>query len=81
MYGVGISREGEIIEIAGSPRASSTSSGSWYAYKASVSGQGKDNVRTFLQQNKAISREIEDQVQPERCQAEASARNGERCCP
>jgi recombination protein RecA len=61
MYGVGISREGEIIEL-GVAEGIIDKSGSWYAYKGERIGQGKDNVRTFLQQNKAISREIEDQV-------------------
>jgi recombination protein RecA len=61
MYGVGISREGEIIEL-GSSQGIIEKSGSWYSYKGERIGQGKDNVRTFLQQNKAISREIEDQI-------------------
>jgi recombination protein RecA len=61
MYGVGISREGEIIEL-GVAEGIIDKSGSWYSYKGERIGQGKDNVRTFLQQNKAISREIEDQI-------------------
>jgi recombination protein RecA len=61
MYGVGISREGEIIEL-GVAEGIIDKSGSWYSYKGERIGQGKDNVRTFLQQNKAIAREIEDQV-------------------
>jgi recombination protein RecA len=61
MYGVGISREGEIIEL-GVAAGIIDKSGSWYSYKGERIGQGKDNVRTFLQQNKAISREIEDQI-------------------
>ena len=61
MYGVGISREGEIIEL-GSDQAIIEKSGSWYSYKGERIGQGKDNVRNFLQQNKAIAREIEDQI-------------------
>ena len=61
MYGVGISREGEIIEL-GSSQGIIDKSGSWYSYKGERIGQGKDNVRTFLQQNKVIAREIEDQI-------------------
>jgi recombination protein RecA len=61
MYGQGISREGEIIELA-SAHGIIDKSGAWYSYKGERIGQGKDNVRTFLQQNKEISREIEDQV-------------------
>src|SRR6202046_193164 len=61
MYGVGISREGEVIEL-GSQQGIIDKAGAWYSYKGERIGQGKDNVRTFLQQNKAISREIEDQI-------------------
>ena len=61
MYGQGISREGEIIEL-GSAQGIIDKSGAWYSYKGERIGQGKDNVRNFLQQNKAIARDIEDQV-------------------
>jgi recombination protein RecA len=61
MYGVGISREGEIVDL-GSTEGIIEKSGSWYSYKGERIGQGKDNARTFLQQNKAIAREIEDQI-------------------
>src|SRR6202049_96439 len=61
MYGVGISREGEIIEL-GSSQGIIDKSGSWYSYKGERIGQGKDNVRNFLQQNKVIAREIEEQI-------------------
>src|ERR1700758_3092503 len=61
MYGSGISREGEIIDLA-SAQGIIEKSGSWYSYKSSRIGQGKDNVRTFLQSNKEIAREIEEQV-------------------
>jgi len=61
MYGQGISREGEIIEL-GSAQGIIDKSGAWYSYKGERIGQGKDNVRNFLQQNKAIARDIEDQI-------------------
>jgi recombination protein RecA len=61
MYGVGISREGEIIEL-GSQQGIIDKAGAWYSYKGERIGQGKDNVRTFLQQHPEISREIEEQV-------------------
>jgi recombination protein RecA len=61
MYGVGISREGEIIEL-GSQQGIIDKSGAWYSYKGERIGQGKDNVRTFLQQHPQIAREIEEQV-------------------
>jgi recombination protein RecA len=61
MYGQGISREGEIIELA-SAQGIIDKAGAWYSYKGNRIGQGKDNVRVFLQSNKEIAREIEDQV-------------------
>ena len=61
MYGAGISREGEIIDL-GSAQGIIEKSGAWYSYKGTRIGQGKDNVRVFLQQNKELAREIEDQV-------------------
>jgi recombination protein RecA len=61
MYGQGISREGEIIELASSVGIIEKS-GAWYAYKGSRIGQGKDNARAYLQSNKEVAREIEEQV-------------------
>jgi recombination protein RecA len=61
MYGQGISREGEIIELA-STLGIIEKSGAWYAYKGSRIGQGKDNARGYLQSNKDVAREIEEQV-------------------
>jgi recombination protein RecA len=61
MYGSGISREGEIIDL-GSTQGIIEKSGAWYSYKGSRIGQGKDNARTFLQENKAVAREIEEQI-------------------
>ena len=61
MYGQGISREGEVIELA-STHGIIDKSGAWYSYKGNRIGQGKDNVRNFLQANKEMAREIEDQV-------------------
>src|SRR5438445_2493089 len=61
MYGQGISREGEIIELA-SAQGIIEKSGAWYSYKGNRIGQGKDNARNYLLANKEIAREIEDQV-------------------
>ena len=61
MYGQGISREGEIIELA-SAQGIIEKSGAWYSYKGNRIGQGKDNARTYLLSNKEIAREIEDLV-------------------
>jgi recombination protein RecA len=61
MYGLGISHEGEIIEI-GSNHGIIEKSGSWYSYKGERIGQGKENTREFLKTHPQISREIEDQI-------------------
>src|ERR1700677_5001324 len=61
MYGSGISREGEIIEI-GAAQGIIDKSGSWYSYNGERIGQGKDNTRTFLQQHAEMAKEIEDKI-------------------
>jgi recombination protein RecA len=61
MYGQGISREGEIIELA-SAQGIIEKSGAWYAYKGNRIGQGKDNARAYLQANREVAREIEELV-------------------
>src|SRR5262247_2005556 len=61
MYGTGISREGEIIEL-GVLHGFVEKSGSWYSYKGERIGQGKDNTRVFLQQHAEIARDIEGQL-------------------
>jgi len=61
MYGEGISREGEIIEL-GAAQNIIDKAGAWYSYKGERIGQGKENVREFLKNNPKIAREIEDQV-------------------
>ena len=61
MYGQGISREGEIIDLA-SAQDIIEKSGAWYSYKGNRIGQGKDNARAFLQSNPDVAREIEAEV-------------------
>jgi len=61
MYGTGISREGELIEL-GVLHNLVEKSGSWYSYKGERIGQGKDNARVFLQQHKDIAQDIEQQL-------------------
>jgi recombination protein RecA len=61
MYGQGISREGEIIEL-GSNHGIIEKSGSWYSYKGERIGQGKENAREFLRGNPSIAQEIEEQI-------------------
>jgi recombination protein RecA len=76
MYGQGISREGEIIELASS-LGIIEKSGAWYAYKGNRIGQGKDNARAYLQSNREVAREIEDQVRT-RLLPPRQQRNGEQ---
>jgi recombination protein RecA len=61
LYGQGISREGEIIDM-GAEANVLEKSGSWYAYNGEKIGQGKDNAREFLKENPALSVEIENRV-------------------
>jgi recombination protein RecA len=58
LYGEGISREGEIIEL-GVQNGFVEKSGAWYSFKGMRIGQGKDNVRNFLKENPEITAEIE----------------------
>ncbi|MEO5574125.1 MAG: recombinase RecA [Gammaproteobacteria bacterium] len=61
LYGEGISREGEIIEI-GAREGFIEKSGAWYSYGGNRIGQGKDNVRAYLKEHREIAQEIEDKI-------------------
>ena len=61
LYGEGISREGEIIDL-GVTHKIVDKSGAWYAYQGDKIGQGKDNSREFLRANPTLAREIENKV-------------------
>ncbi len=61
LYGEGISRQGEIIDM-GVEAGVVEKSGAWYAYKGEKIGQGKDNAREFLRENAALAVEIENKV-------------------
>ena len=58
MYGTGISKEGEIVDIAVEDGIIDKS-GSWYSYKGNKIGQGRETVKALLKENKEISDEIE----------------------
>ena len=58
LYGEGISREGELIKL-GVEHGFIDKSGAWYSYQGDKIGQGKDNVRKFLQDNPHIAEEVE----------------------
>ena len=61
LFGEGISREGEIIDM-GVVAKIVEKSGAWYAYNGEKIGQGRDNAREFLRENPALAREIENKV-------------------
>ena len=61
LYGEGISREGEIIEL-GVEHKIVDKAGAWYAYNGEKIGQGKDNVREFLKTRPEMAKEIEAKI-------------------
>ncbi len=61
LYGEGISREGEIIDL-GVQAGIIEKSGAWYSYAGNRIGQGKDNVRNFLKGNQDMALEIEQKI-------------------
>jgi len=61
LYGEGISREGEIVDL-GVQAGLVDKSGAWYSYNGTRIGQGKDNARTYLKEHPAVAREIEEQI-------------------
>ncbi|HMM53877.1 MAG TPA: recombinase RecA [Candidatus Desulfobacillus sp.] len=61
LYGEGISREGEIIELGVSHKLIEKS-GAWYSYNGERIGQGKDNAREYLREHPETAREIENKV-------------------
>jgi recombination protein RecA len=61
LYGEGISRQGEVIEL-GTTLKLIEKSGAWYAYKGEKIGQGKDNARDYLKEHPEVSAEIEGKI-------------------
>jgi len=81
MYGTGISREGEIIDL-GVQAGLIDKSGAWYSYNGERIGQGKDNVRDYLKEHADMAFEIENRVREHlgialRAVPAASAADGE----
>ena len=64
LYGEGISREGEIIEL-GVKHGLIDKAGAWYSYQGDRIGQGKENVRQFLRDNPDTAQAIETQLRAE----------------
>jgi recombination protein RecA len=61
LYGEGISRQGEIIDL-GVQAKIVDKAGAWYSYNGERIGQGKDNAREFLRENPDMAREIENKI-------------------
>jgi recombination protein RecA len=61
LYGVGISREGELIDL-GVKHGIVEKSGSWYSYGGDRIGQGRDNVREYLKEHKDVAKAIDTQL-------------------
>jgi recombination protein RecA len=61
LYGVGISREGSLIDV-GVEQAIIRKSGAWYTYEGDQLGQGKENARKFLRDNPDVANEIEKNI-------------------
>ncbi len=61
LYGEGISREGEIVDL-GAAAGIVEKSGAWYSYEGNRIGQGKDNARNYLRENPEVARAIEARI-------------------
>jgi recombination protein RecA len=61
LYGEGISREGEVVDL-GSQHGIIEKSGAWYSYNGDRIGQGKDNAREYLRERPALALEIENRI-------------------
>lgn len=61
LYGEGISREGELVEL-GSQLEIIEKTGAWYSYNGNRLAQGKDNARSYLKQNPPLAAEIETKI-------------------
>ncbi len=64
IYGEGISREGDLLDL-GVDKEIIEKSGAWFSYKGERIGQGRENVRTFLKENKDMTAKIEAELRRE----------------
>jgi recombination protein RecA len=64
MYGEGISREGDLLDLAVDRRIVEKS-GTWFAFNGDRLGQGRENVKQFLKENPAIFKALEERVRRE----------------
>jgi len=61
LYGIGISREGSLIDL-GVEQGIVRKSGAWYTYEGDQLGQGKENARNFLRENADVANEVEKRI-------------------
>jgi recombination protein RecA len=61
MYGVGISREGDLLDLA-SERGLVAKSGAWYAYQEERIGQGRENAKKYLKEHPDVAIALEQQL-------------------
>ena len=61
MYGTGVSKEGEIVDIA-TEDGIIEKSGSWYSYNGDKIGQGRETVKALLKENKELAKELENKI-------------------
>ena len=64
LYGEGISREGDLLDLAVERRIVEKS-GAWFAYSGERLGQGRENAKQFLKENVAVRQTIEDRIRRE----------------
>ena len=64
MYGEGISREGDLLDL-GVDKGMVEKSGAWYSYKSERIGQGRENAKQFLKENKDITTKLETELRRE----------------
>jgi recombination protein RecA len=80
MYGKGISKVGEIIDL-GSQADIIEKSGAWYAYNGEKIGQGRENSKRFLLENPAILDEIEAKIRANSSTVEEIMLDGDNLTP
>jgi recombination protein RecA len=75
LYGAGISRNGEVIDI-GVAQGFVEKSGSWFSYNGERIGQGKENARNFLDQHPEIAKDIEGRIREKLLPVKGEAKKG-----
>ena len=62
MFGKGISKEGDILDLAVQTVDIIVKSGAWFAYNGDKIGQGRENAKTYLRENPLVCEEVEAKV-------------------